>query len=468
MDPLDVLSIAPTVLGEEIAVNGVPCFEYESMVIPGDAVSRNTVPGKKGPTYYPAARIRAFVEENNRIIAERDASGQTPITVYPRHAAALLDAALPAGKVTSYFTRPSTTRSGIEDAWYRAAIPLGTSDGRDIREKMKMGLVKYSSLRTFEAPAFETKPISLNGRVVEEVMRLPIAGIDLVATQPGLPVAPIRLLEETPTLEEWRDPDAQPPPTPPVADPPSTTVPPSPAPPAHEENETHMKHKCSKCGADVADVVDAATHTAVTEELGTTKALLTEKINQIRALEGELVAARATPPAAAAAAGTTEEVAQLRALYEEEKAHRVALTEEMAGLADVKAFMISQQAKAAVSAKLDEVVASDATNKALAEWVKPLVAKALEEQNVTDPAAVAALYWQMRAEKQGEFFTASRLRPAGRGVINIGRSAAEEANGQPATPPAPGGAGTPAGGERRVEVSAAQGEAINVMARILR
>lgn len=415
--PWGIVPIAP-VVGEEVSVNGVPCFQYESMVVPGDAVSRNTIPGKKGPTYYPAKRVRQYVADNNALLQSMEARNEH-VTVYPRHAAAMLDASLPLGWVQQYFTRPSASgRQGIEDAWYRGVIPL-TSDGIDARLKMRAGLVKFSSLRTFQEPQLELRPTEIGGRTVEEAVKLPIAGIDLVATAPGLPVTPIRLVEElladpvpSPTDHRRRSHQFAP------RHPHQQRAGAQEETPAMPETP---KYACTACGADVSDVVTGATAKKIgkaTEEVGDLKAKVEKVKGERDTAQEELKALKKSSAEAAEALPKTQ------ALYEEAQAKNKELEAQLAALASFKTAMEEEQKRSALIVKLDELVAGD-TNKELAALAK----QAVEELDPMPESEsdLKAAYWKARSAATEQWIASRMQKPTGRGYVNAG-AAGEEAD----------------------------------------
>lgn len=467
-----VFADLPAHLLEEIAVNGEPCFQYESMVIPADAVSKNTIPGKRGPTYYSARRIRQYVDDNNHLIEELGSRNQH-VTIYPRHMAAMLETTLPLGWVESYFTRPSESKAGCEDAWYRATVPLSTA-GKDLRTSLRTGLVKYSSLRSQEAPAFQTQPVKVNGRLVEEAVKLPIVGIDLVATAPGLPVAPIRVLEEAAssvlegsvTIDESVEPE----PTP-VSPPSPITTPPS------REGQRSMKKYLSAKGEDISDVVEAAIKKALATEESRRKAVeaerdtLHEQIERYRS-SGSGSGAGEESGQGGAGAGASEEMAarldeleqvasaekQRRKALEreiaelkkgsgasEEVSHKLevleaknaALEEQIKGYDAIKAQMARYELQTKLEAEVDRICAEDAT---MGGMMKPVIMEELKTHPVDDLAKVEALYWKVRAKHNDRLMSARSRMPAGFGFVNVPGAEEEE------TPPSGGGDGNGASG----------------------
>lgn len=450
-----VLPLSPedlTVSTEEIAVNGVPCYQIEAMVVPGDAVSRNTVPGKKGPTYYSNRRVRQYATDNNRIVEELAAKGQR-VTVYPRHAAALLDASLPMGWVDGYEVRPSKRGHGLEDLWYRATIPL-TTEGRDAMMKLRTGLIKYSSLRTFSDGQFKTEPVRMNGQTVEEATALPIAGIDLVATQPGLPVDPIRILEEAADLEpatedsmsapvQQQAPQRQPAPA--QQNPPQQQQ--QQAPQTSGAQVPPQYATCPSCGADLTHHIQAA-HAAMSassqqqqppqQQQGAPQQQ-GQQPPQRSAREEELetqvtVLAEALSTATAeleAQKSMTDEVKQPSAVegdgelagkYEAALAKITALESERdatkAALEEVQTFVAAAKAAQALTAKVNELVAADAT---LGAHMRGIITAAIEEQQLSDPIAVEIAYYKLRSaetEKRA-FASPSRSAIPGFGHTNL-------------------------------------------------
>lgn len=410
----DLVTLAgpETVAREEIAVNGVPCFQWTAMVIPADAVSRNTISGKKGPTYYSGRRMRQYYADNTRLLEEMKANGQK-VTIFPRHAAALMESALPLGWVDHYELRPSTRRPGMEDMWYVANAPL-TSEGVDMRMKMRSSLVEYSSLRTFPPPRLKTEPVKLNGQIVEEAVDLPIAGIDLVATQPGLPVEPIRVLEEAVTATiETLDPRVD-----------TTAVAPA-STPAPTENTT-MRHSCPACKADIDAVVDGAvafaTH-AVTEENKTLSATVEKQKEKRKAAETELETLKASQNATEEAK-TTAISAELAAV----KAQLEAVVEENKALASVKNDFAVMQARDAMTAKVRDVLAKD-QDQGFAKFIKQPFKQAVEEAmtaaggGALNDHQIDALYWRVRSEHTPAYFAQRTRKPSGYGHVTLGGSA---------------------------------------------
>lgn len=453
---------------EEIVVNGEPCFEWESMLIPADAVSKNTVQGKKGPTYYSGRRIREYYQENTKLLEELSAKGQR-VTVYPRHMAAMLDATLPTGWVTGYALKPSATRPGLEDLWYRAAAPVNSSDGRDLRTKLRTGLVRFSSLRTFESPAFQTQPVTLNGRVVEEAVRLPIAGVDLVATQPGLPVSPIQILEEAPTLAPLPPEEPHPHPTSDPSDPSDPVVPPSVvvAPPAHHpspaaaEESTAMTFNCPNCKADltaaVEDVVsvEKAQREAALEEVGKIRVKLEKFKGERDSLKEQLTEALKKAPGAAGAASEEQQgqVPAAVAAELETLRNKVALFEETGKqVAALQAQLAAQAAKQAVEDKLEGLY-NESPNRALADFILPIVEEEIGKlmaAGAVEPSQVEQLWWKTSVAHMHDYVAASRRRPAGFGAVHVAAAASEEQqqpNGTPAPTNARAAAGKPVAAE---------------------
>lgn len=426
--PDDVLEAPAGVIAEEVEINGVPCFRWEAMAIPADAISKNTVPGKRGPTYYSARRMRQYYSDNTRLLEELGATGQR-VSVYPRHAAAMLDATLPLGWVEGYTLRPSASRAGAEDLWYTGAAPL-SGEGAATRDKMRVGLVRFSSLRTFPAPKFQTEPIKLNGRVVEEATALPIAGIDLVATAPGLPVAPIRVLEEDAVIEVIEAVETVAPPQAPAS------------PPLPKETPRMKNKKCPHCDGDIDDVVMgavAAAQVEATEEIAALKHRNAARKKKLADVTAELEQIKAAQPAAA------EEAAQALAQQTEIaelKARLTAAEEEVKALAEVKTQFATIQAREAIEAKAQEVMAGD-KDQTFAAFLAPLLEEALV--SVTDINQVSAIYWKLRAEQTGAYYRQRAFRPSGFGLVHAPaagaagatrsrRAASEERTPQPPVP----------------------------------
>lgn len=451
---------------EEIVVNGVPCFQFEAMVVPGDAVSRNTVPGKKGPTYYSNRRVRQYATFNNGIIEEMAAKGQR-VTVYPRHAAALLDASLPMGWVDRYDVRPSKRGHGLEDLWYQATVPL-TSEGRDAWMKLRTGLIKYSSLRTFADDRFRTEPVKVDGRVVEEAVSLPIAGIDLVATQPGLPVAPIRILEEAAVVEPATEEPMSVPGAPrPQQTPPMPAQmnqqqaqqgqqPPAPAPGGAQVPPQYAQ--CPNCGGDITHHIQAA-HAQMSRAAGQQPpppqgqapqgqqqqqqppaqprtgreeaAAATEEhpVSDQQPKTDAAAGGAPTTPAAVAAAPATEESQVVAALKAEIAALKAERDERNAALEEASTYVREQKARALALAKAAALVTEDKT---MGTQMRPLILAAIEEKGLLTETDVALAYYRIRAERTELLATASRgsLQVPGFGHVSLGAS--EELLGTPA------------------------------------
>ncbi len=320
--------------------------------------------------------------------------------------------------------------------------------------KMLAGLVRFSSLRTQPSPAFETRPVSLNGRVVEEAIRLPIAGIDLVATRPGLPVSALHILEEAPTLGDAPPSDE---PETPERERRTFSVPPIPDHGARSESAGHEETtdmKCPFCAADLKteDAVahmttHASEHTRLKEEKTSLEGKVTSLEGKVTSATEEAASAKAElatakAAAAASAAGASEE---LQTLLREQKAEIAALTAKVAATEELASDMAAFKLERTIRAKVDEMYAkARAKDAGLADFILPLVEEASAKLTTAD--GVALLWYETVEEQAAAYYRSAMRMPSGRGFVHLpaargteeqrkpaGAGAAEEQGGQGGT-----------------------------------
>lgn len=188
-------------------------------------------PGFALPIYFPTATLPGIVQEAQGQITE----GKQPLTVYARHHDALDPKEVPIGRIVECDQDGSTG--------YAILAISKVGKGAIVQQLIRDGVINAVSLRS--RGDWEMDKVKVNGNLMFEAKRLPLAGIDFAPEGPAQPTYGVEILQEAARVEPADQDPA--PPEPPVE---------PTAPPKEEPDSMEITLEAVRAKSDIVEAIE--------------------------------------------------------------------------------------------------------------------------------------------------------------------------------------------------------------------